>query len=223
MRRSVRSSLFPRSGSASGPSRCCGIAHGHMVVELSPPRLPPLDYTATAVGTRFGEPSGFVGERPGFTHSSLIDPTPSSSSTPCSPRLARLATPKHMAAAYRTDYHRVSSTGPVALDPVVSWGRDPNHRFLASPERLGSCTTPRSVDPSSYDAPVAVTSARLSSKFRIPHFLPPTSRKGSYAPRPRTRLSTHVAMCCRLDPRPACVLSSTMWLFVSSRDPQAAS
>jgi hypothetical protein len=114
--------------------------------------------------------------RPG-THSMgmrdhLITPSWASGMSTASSRIIALAEPRPYIS---------SRTTPVP--PTVSWGRE-HRRVCTTPERFGDAlNTARSVASASWEAPVALTSPRLSPHFRVPMYVPPSSRKGASPPK----------------------------------------
>ena len=89
-------------------------------------------------------------------------------------RLSKLAAPRHdirqiLAATTKPPYR--PSTAPPA---VMRYGREGRPR-LSDPSHVGDCGMARSVDPSSLGYPVVVTSPRLSPRYRVPFFVPPSS------------------------------------------------
>ena len=102
----------------------------------------------------------------------------------CSARISALATPRTLAASFRTDLSRTPTKGEPA--PIIAWGRhdkSDGRRWTSAPERLGDASrTPRSVDPDSWDNPVVLTSPKLSPRYRVPQYIPKSSRAGSPPP-----------------------------------------
>lgn len=68
------------------------------------------------------------------------------------------------------------------LPPVLVWGREPARLMIGEASRLGETATARFVDPNHWERPIALASPRLSARYRVPLYLPPTSRKGSPPP-----------------------------------------
>ena len=137
-----------------------------------------------------------LGSRPVTRHTARDVATPAWSSvswrSTCSVRIQELSEPRSVAAKYRKDK---LPFGP--LPPISAWGRDHHRAMLANPQRLAELTAPRSTDPAHWERPVVVTSPRLSAKFRVPGYFPPSSKRGSSPERtcppsprsPRTHLN----------------------------------
>ena len=65
--------------------------------------------------------------------------------------------------------------------------------MVATPLGIGTISSPRSLHPESWDAPVALTSPRLSPRFRVPLYVPPSSRPDSP---PKVPLSPRSGLTC---------------------------
>jgi len=58
--------------------------------------------------------------------------------------------------------------------PTLLYGRE-QRKELVDPTRLGALFSPRSTEPYTLEQPIVLTTPRLSSKYRVPLYLPPTS------------------------------------------------
>jgi len=132
--------------------------------------------------------------------------TPSSPWRPSSPRstisaacIQRLSQPRPQTPRNDPPTGR-PRTSSFSLPPLP-YGR-PGRTELSDPARLGELTVPRSTEPSRLDMPVALTSPRLSPRYRIPHYLPLTSCSDS-PPRSLSGLSPRAPLALNRTTTPA--------------------
>ena len=123
--------------------------------------------------------SGFSDIRPYSTQRDIVTPAWTSVSwagTHCSERVRELAAPLSRMLINKT------SPRERALPPLA-WGTD-SRLLISEPCRLGdNLSTPRSVDPHQFERPIALTKPKLSAHYRVPQYVPPSSRKGASPPK----------------------------------------
>ena len=115
-------------------------------------------------------------------------------------RLEQLSQPKPSSPA-------LCKPSPPRELPTLLYGRS-HRKELADSSRLGSLSTPRSTTPYALELPMVLTTPRLSARYRVPLFLPSTSRLGSRPTSPlspRSTLSrlTHTVSRAQYDAEPA--------------------
>ena len=97
-------------------------------------------------------------------------------------RLEQLSQPKPSSPA-------LCKPSPPRELPTLLYGRS-HRKELADSSRLGSLSTPRSTTPYALELPMVLTTPRLSARYRVPLFLPSTSRLGSRPTSPLSPRST---------------------------------
>ena len=113
---------------------------------------------------------------------------------PATPRIKELAEPRYLGypAPLEPDVGAVrAQSAPQPLAPLTC-GRSPRLTLRGSPALLGGALIARSTSPDAFDHPTVLTTPQLSSRYRIPLFLPQTSRLGS-APSVRSPRSSRQA------------------------------